>query len=268
MKLTQGQKWIYNRLKDFGFNPDAAGGTDTYYKALRKHLGLKKREEFLDRVDDIIESGFNVEERITEFIGTDLKLLKLVVDIHVSMYILDCILDLLDDLDLDPSHVLELGGANGWALALVEEFLETDIQLSLIERNVNWDVVNEKISVIAQAYKDSSLKENADFAFSIFGAPADEMESLFQCAKRNLALGSYFIAVLRIPNNEALQLVLEQSYRCGFALDQQVSCRVQVNHPEHAWHRESFPVLVFKKELSDGFNKELTLDAFRKHKAE
>lgn len=267
MKLTEGQKWIYNRLKDFGFNPDAAGGTEVYYKALRKHLGLKRREEFLDRIDAIIESRYEIEQRVTELVGSDLRLLKLVVDVYISIYVLDCIMDLLDDMNLDPLHIVDFGGANGWSLLLIKEFLETNVKLSLIEQNKTWDIVSDEIQALWQPYDEVDLKEPADVGVTIFGAPADKLKGLFECAQRNIQEGGYFIAALRIGHDEKLQDCLKLAARCGFELDKENSCNIKVDHPKYPWEGQRFPILVLKKGLVGEIDTKLILTDLRMHKA-
>lgn len=138
---TESLSWINNRLSKFGFYPEFKD-PKKYINALKKYLGIANANRFLDKIDNLIEehsiSGeINIEEKICDLIGSDHKLLKMVYStgIYTSVVILNRIMDLIEDLSLNPEHIVDFGGANGWSLQIIKEFLEEEVKLSIIEQN-------------------------------------------------------------------------------------------------------------------------------------
>jgi hypothetical protein len=236
--------WINERLKKFGFYPEL--NSPTYIKLLKAKKGITKANSFLDQVDMILANSRDQETEIAKLIGEDEELLKLVYStgIRYSVAVLNAVLDVLDDLEVDPAHILELGAANGWALSLLDEYFDSRSKLTLVEKNRVWKAVSPKFNVVNLSYGDYDADTKADLIFTIFGAPYFGFEELVACAARALSDGGYFIAALRIPNELMLSNFIKLGATAGLKFDSKRSGRVAVKSPQA---QERFPILVFQR---------------------
>ena len=242
--MEDSTQWINERLKEFGFVPEL--NSPTYIKLLKAKKGFAKANSFLDQVDMILANSRDQETEIAKLIGEDEELLKLVYStgIRYSVAVLNAILDVLDDLEVDPAHIMELGAANGWALSLLDEYFDSRGKLTLVEKNRVWKAVSPKFNVVNLSYGDYVPETKADLIFTIFGASYFGFEELVACTARALFDGGYFIAALRISNELMLSNFLKIGTTAGLKFDSKRSGRVAVKSPQG---QERFPILVFQR---------------------
>lgn len=242
--MEDSTQWINESLKKFGFVPELT--SPNYIKLLKAKKGLAKANSFLDQVDLILANSPDQETEIANLIGEDEELLKLVYStgIRYSVAVLNAIFDVLDDLDVYPAHILELGGGNGWALSLLDEFFDESCRLTLVEMNKAWQPVTPKLNLVNLRYEAYVPETKADLIFSIFGAPYFGFEELVACAARSLVDSGYFIAALRIPDKIMLTDFLKTCAAAGLELDSKRSGKLAVKSPHG---QERFPILVFKR---------------------
>ena len=242
--MEDSTQWINESLKKFGFYPELT--SPNYIKLLKAKKGLAKANSFLDQVDMILANSSDQETEIAKLVGEDEELLKLVYStgIRYSVHVLNSIFDVLDDLNLYPAHIMELGGANGWALSLLDEYFEENCRLTLVEMNSVWKAVTPKINVVNLKYEDYHTDAKADLIFSIFGAPYFGFEELVACAARTLSDSGHFIAALRISNEMMGTDFLKMCASAGLEFDSKRSGKLAVKSP---YGQERFPILVFKR---------------------
>ena len=245
--MEDSTQWINESLKKFGFVPELT--SPNYIKLLKAKKGLAKANSFLDQVDLILANSRDQETEIAKLIGEDEELLKLVYStgIRYSVAVLNAIFDVLDDLDLYPAHILELGGANGWALSLLDEFFDTSCKLTLVEMNKVWQPVTPNVNLVNLRYDEYDPETKADLIFTIFGAPYFGFKELVACAARELSETGYFIAALRIPNEMILTDFLNRCAAAGLELDSKRSGKIGVKSPNG---QERFPILVFRRGIA------------------
>lgn len=247
---TESLTWINNRLKNFGFYPELKDHRK-YISALKMYLGNANAIRFLNKIDKIIEEDIilekgNTEEKICDLIGSDNRLLKMIYStgLYSSVVILNRIMDLIEDLNLDPSHIVDFGGANGWSLEIIKEFLEEEVKLSLIEQNKNWGVVTDSIILSAETYSLATLTDKADFGISIFGSTKNDYNQFSECVNRNLNNDGIFILTLRIPEDETFEEFINIMNDNGFFLDTKYSEYICFNT---GYYFECFPLMVFRR---------------------
>lgn len=247
---TESLSWINNRLKNFGFYPEFKY-IRKYKNELKMYLGNSNAIRFLKKIDSLFQEHsildeINTEEKICDLIGADEKLLKMVYStgIHISVVILNRIMDLIEDLSLNPEHIVDFGGANGWSLQIIKEFLEDEVKLSLIEQNKTWGVVEDSIILSAETYSLATLTEKADFGISIFGSTNNDYDQFSECVYRNLTNDGIFILTLRIPDDETFMEFMNIMNENGFYLDTKNSEYFCFNT---GYNFECFPLLVFRR---------------------
>lgn len=242
--MEDSKQWINESLKKFGFYPELT--SPNYIKLMKAKKGLAKANSFLDQVDMILANSRDQETEIAKLIGEDEELLKLVYStgIRYSVAVLNAIFDVLDDLEVDPAHILELGAANGWALSLLDEYFDSSCKLTLVEKNRVWKAVSPKFNVVNLSYEDYDTDTKADLIFTIFGAPYFGFEELVACVDRALSARGYFIAALRIPDDLMLSNFLKLCASAGLEFDSIRSGQLTVKAPHGL---ERFPILVFKR---------------------
>ena len=240
--MEDSTQWINESLKKFGFVPELT--SPNYIKLLKAKKGLAKANSFLDQVDLILANSPDQETEIAKLIGEDEELLKLVYStgIRYSVHVLNAIFAVLDDLEVDPAHILELGAANGWALSLLDEYFDTGCKLTLVEMNKVWRAGSPKFNVVNLRYGDYVPETKADLIFTIFGAPYFGFVELVACVARSLSDSGYFIAALRIPDEIMGTDFLKTCTTAGLELDSKLSGELAVKAPHG---QERFPILVF-----------------------
>lgn len=242
--MEDSKQWINESLKKFGFYPELT--SPNYIKLMKAKKGLAKANSFLDQVDMILANSRDQETEIAKLIGEDEELLKLVYStgIRYSVHVLNSIFDVLDDLEVDPAHILDLGAANGWALSLLDEYFDSSCKLTLVEKNRVWKAVSPKFNVVNLSYGDYDTDTKADLIFTIFGAPYFGFEELVTCVDRAMSARGYFIAALRIPDDLMLSNFLKLCASAGLEFDSIRSGQLTVKAPHGL---ERFPILVFKR---------------------
>lgn len=242
--MKDSKQWINESLKKFGFYPELT--SPNYIKLMKAKKGLAKANSFLDQVDMILANSRDQETEIAKLIGEDEELLKLVYStgIRYSVAVLNAIFDVLDDLEVDPAHILELGAANGWALSLLDEYFDNSSKLTLVEKNRVWKAVSPKFNVVNLSYEEYDTDTKADLIFTIFGAPYFGFEELVACVARSLSDSGYFIAALRIPDKIMGTDFLKTCATAGLELDSKRSGKLAVKAPHG---QERFPILVFSR---------------------
>ncbi len=245
---------IKNRLKEFGFFPEFSNKSK-YLAKLKSYLGLKKAEELLDNIDFILENTSDNDKIDTEYeiaklaIG-DPVLINIIYSsgIETSIEIFCEVLNILDNIEIEPHVICDLGGANGWSLQLLDEYFELSSKLILIEQNPTWEVVNPKIVVLNSDYAAVSENLQSELIISIFGSPANNVESLLKCASAIMKKDSLFIVALRIPNNyyfEKFQLIAN---KYGLGVDFNNSKRLQYYHKNNRF-TETFPIFTLSNSI-------------------
>jgi hypothetical protein len=243
--MEDNKSWINENLKNFGFLPELTSSSK-YIKKLRSKMGFAKANSFLNQVDLILENSYDPEFEITKLVGEDEELLKIVFSTGIasSVNVLNSIFDILDELDIFPQQIIELGGANGWALFLLNEFFEESCKMTLVEMNNVWKPVSSKINLINKNYKDFHTEDKSELIITIFGAPENGFHELVECVERSITNEGVFITALRIADDTLLNGFIQKCESVGLGLDMKKSGKLMVK----SWIRdENFPILVFSK---------------------
>ena len=115
---------IINYLRKNGYRPDLCDGNgEKFQKTLYNYLGKDKYEHYC-----LISDNSNSEEEITEFAGTDMKLLKLFQSsqIKISIRFTELILDRIKEIGLSPKNILDLGGSDGWSSNFIRKKINSN----------------------------------------------------------------------------------------------------------------------------------------------
>lgn len=245
---------IKNRLKEFGFFPEFSNNSK-YLAKLKSYLGLKKAEELLDNIDLILETTSNndkidTEYEIAKLANGDPALLNIIYSsgIETSIEIFCEVLNILDNIEIEPHVICDLGGANGWSLQLLDEYFDHNSKLFLIEQNPTWEVVNPKIVVLNLDYAVVSDNLQTDLIISIFGSPANNIESLLRCASVVMKKDSLFIVALRIPNNYYFEKFQLSANKYGLGVDFNNSKRMKYFHKVKSFS-ETFPIITLSNSI-------------------
>lgn len=178
---------IQNYLRKYGYRPDLSDGIfDKYEQALYKYLGREKYDEFRYTRASLEQAGKS--EELLEYIGEDEKLTRLVLSgqIQASIDILNFILPVLKEKKVNPSNILELGGADGWALDFLAKKYGWEGTLTVLDGHPLWKSKNPKISIVNSRYSDFDGERKYDLIFSLLGTMQPVEDGFFQCISRSL----------------------------------------------------------------------------------
>ncbi|RPA66883.1 class I SAM-dependent methyltransferase [Cyclobacteriaceae bacterium YHN15] len=247
-------KNLKKHLQEFGFKTELSGLNDPtgkkaekFYKTLKQYLGPFRFEEYLDLQDS---SGSPEDEsKLMKFIGKDETLFRLLLSFQIEMSeeIFKEILSIVKALGLQPKSVLELGGANGWALDyLADEGFDNTEELIVLDSFPNWTPVSEDIKIISSDYFTFNPDQKFDLIFSILGFSSEDYSAFVEKSISMLADEGFLILGLRISNEKSFDDILDTIYGLGCHLRYDQSKRIQIG-------QEQIPVLTIqhgKKELS------------------
>ena len=189
---------INNYLNKLGYRPDLSDGVyDKYEKVLHKYLKDIRYQQFCS----LRESG-TTEEDIINFIGNDLRLLKLVSSgqLKISIVILEEIINTIRELDINPINILDLGGSDGWACNYLFKHLNLDSSLTVVDKNTMYDAVSENIEITNADYSRYVNKDGHDLIISILGAPYHNLSDLYKCISQSLTENGKALLGLRISS--------------------------------------------------------------------
>ncbi len=244
---------IKNRLKEFGFFPEFSNKSK-YLTKIRSYLGVKEANYLLNNIDFILgtSNAENAENDIANLIGEDNTLLKIIYStgIETSAVIFNSMLNILDTTTIEPKKIADLGGANGWALELLEEYFEISSDLILIEQNSAWGKVKENIECIYEEYNSVKSCRNVDLAISIFGISAFDPESLLKCATNILSKDGCLLIALRIPDNSTFKKFQLIAKSFGFGILIENSRRV-IYQNQSSKMIETFPLLFLSNSITN-----------------
>ena len=229
---------INNYLRKIGYRPDLSDGILLKYeKALNNYLGDKQYDDFCRARD----SAKN-ENDILEFVGPDLKLLKLILSgqITISTKILERIIDRLRLLNKAPKNLLDLGGAEGWASSFLNKSLNFNCPITVVDRNPVFKPSGEELLIINEDYGNFSPNNNFDLIISILGAPISGLDELFGVIDRSISVDGSALLGLRIPTpiEYASAIDLAGKYNLAFQVDECESIEV---------FGDSFPLIYLKR---------------------
>ena len=225
-------------LRKYEYNPELSDGIlNKYEEKLFRYLGQEKYIEFSE-----LRQFHGPEELITNYIGSDIKLLKLVFSsqIKISKTILENILEKLKKLKPTINSILELGGADAWALDYLSKSYISANRLINLEKNPIWKNKNEQIHQVNKDYIDYQSENKFDLIFSILGAPISNITALLNCVKNNLDDNGICIVGIRIPNENQFIELIENLSDFGLSINKSLSNRISVNN-------EKLTVLCLKK---------------------
>lgn len=245
IKINNSKTIIKSRLKELGYFPEL-NTSSKYIAKLRSKMGLNSANHFLRQVDLILENSNDPEFEIAKLIGDNDELLRMVYStgIESSIYIMDAIFEILDQTQISPNHIIDLGGANGWSLVLLQEYFEESFTMTSVEQNQFWKSVSPEITTVNERYADFHSEQKANLIISIFGSTMDDTVELFECVERNLTDDGVFITGLRIPDNYYFELVSQKASQIGLNVDLDKSGKVFV---KSSIGTERFPILVFSR---------------------
>ncbi len=234
------------KLSQFGFFPEFTN-KKKYLAKVKSYLGVNEANKLLNNIDFILNTSKpeDAENDIAKLIGQDVGLLKIVYSsgIDTSSFVFNSMLNILDLTNFEPKIITDLGGANGWALELLEEYYELNSDLILIEQNSTWGKVNENISCINKDYIDVTEKLNSDLIISIFGISAIDPEPILKCAFNIISKNGHLLISLRIPDNSTFRKfqLIAKSYGLEIILEN--SRRIRYQH-KSSNTIETFPILL------------------------
>jgi hypothetical protein len=257
---------IINKLRQFGFFPEFSNRSK-YLAKIKSYLGVKESNKLLDNIDFFINTSKpkDFENDMSKLIGDDIGLLKIVYStgINTSAYIFNSMLNILDTINIEPKTITDLGGGNGWALELLEEYFELSSDLILIEQNSTWGKVNENIICINDEYNSVTKNLNSDLVISIFGIFPDDPEPLLRCAFNIMSKDGYLLIALRISDNSTFSKFQLSAKSFGFGIISESSIRICYLN-KSADMIESFPILLMSN--SSTSNKILKLEDLKLEK--
>jgi len=239
------------KLQQFGFFPEFSN-TSKYISKIKSYLGVRQANNILNNIDFILGTSKveDAENDIADLIGNDDILLKIIYStgIETSAVIFNSMLNILDKTAINPKIIADLGGANGWALVLLEEYFENNSILLLIEQNKTWGRVNSDIQCIYEKYNNVSIDKKVDFAISIFGISAFNSEALLKCASYILSDEGYLLLALRIPDDSTFRNFQIIAKSNGLGIIQDFSRRV-IYQNQSSKRTETFPIIMLSKSI-------------------
>ena len=229
---------IINYLRKNGYRPDLCDGNgEKFQKTLYNYLGKDKYEHYC-----LISDNSNSEEEITEFAGTDMKLLKLFQSsqIKISIRFTELILDRIKEIGLSPKNILDLGGSDGWSSNFIRKKINSNSTITVIDKNKNFIPVEDDITIHNIKYSEFTSEEKFDLVVSILGSPMDGIEDLYSCINRVLSDEGIVFLGLRISSTSDYTRSLEIANNLGFSYSSEFSERIIV-------FDESVPFICLKR---------------------
>ena len=229
---------IVNYLRKNGYRPDLCDGIgEKYQKTLFNYLGDEKYEQYC-----YIADNSSSEEEITEFAGTDIKLLKLLhsSQIKISIRFTELILDRVKELGLSPKNILDLGGSDGWSSNFIRKKTNPNSTITVVDKNKIFNPVEDDITIYNHKYSEFTSEKKFDLVVSILGSPMDGIDDLYSCVNRVLSDGGIVFMGLRISSTSDYIRSLEIANSLGFSYSSEFSERITV-------FDESLPLICLKR---------------------
>ena len=241
---------IKNHLRNYGYYLEYSLNDDLCSKELRKYLGRKKYDKFWTHVDNMVSLlGTNdVEKIIRDFIGEDLKFLKILLSgqIIISVSIIE---EIINSIKRNSSFlnkkldILELGGYDGWTSDYLDLSIENELNLDVVDFEKSKNNPNKNIQLINSDYKDFLSKKKYDIVFSVLGINYNNINILLNCVLQNINKGGYVYLGLRVqPDN--YDSVNNKLINLGFTKVDENLKIVTVNKDTG---QEHFPLFQYKK---------------------
>jgi hypothetical protein len=205
-------------LRQLDFHPEFCVNHDQYIHEIQSHLGKEQGDKFLKKIDSMNKRGTFSEEKLTKMIDSDVKLLKLVfsTQIQISSDFLENMIPLIEANENKPESVLELGGANGWALAYLKKKFDSLSECHLVDSNPTWGVVDPIIQVFWQDYAEYAPTQKFDLIISILGVKNGEWSKLLKPIVLGSTADTQILLGLRI-NPSDLNRFLNDCEACQLA---------------------------------------------------
>jgi len=242
---------INNHLRNYGYNLEYSLNDDLCSKELRKYLGRKKYDKFWTHVDNMVSlSGTtnDVEKIIRDFIGEDLKFLKILLSgqIIISVSIIE---EIINSIKSNPSFlnkkldILELGGYDGWTSDYLDLSIENELNIDVVDIEKSENNPNKNIRLINSDYKNFISKKRYDIVFSVLGINYNNIDVLLNCILQNINKDGYVYLGLRVQP-DSYDSVNDKLINLGFnKVDEELKI-IPVNKDTG---QEHFPVFKYKK---------------------
>ena len=229
---------IKNYLRKHGYRPDLCDGNwEKFQKTLFKYLGEEKYDDYCE-----ISSNQTSEDDIIDFVGTDVKLLKLFMSsqIEVSIRFTELIIEKLKKIGLSPKKILDLGGSDGWSSNYLRKIINQDSDITVVDKNKNYKPVEKNIFIHNITYSEFKTEEKFDLIISILGSPIEGMKELLTCIEKSLSIEGIVFLGLRISTVSHYIKLLEISNSLGLTYYSEHCEKISV-------FDESFPFICLKR---------------------
>lgn len=217
---------INSYLRKHGYRPELSDGIlEKHEKALASYLKETHYSEFCD-----LRDYASSEEEILNYIGDDERFLKIVfsAQMQMSISILEKISSIINNRPESPNQILDLGGADGWAINYLNESLNLKCPLTVVDLNNRWNLVNENITFINKSYSEFKNETKFDLIISILGAPYDNLMELFNCIKHSISNKGIALVGLRIASDYKYIKALEIADSLGLRVIPDFSNKLKI----------------------------------------
>ncbi len=217
---------INSYLRKNGYRPELSDGIyDKYEKAIASYLKETNYNEFCD-----LREYASCEEEILDFIGDDERFLKIVfsAQIQISICILEKIISVIKNRPESPNQILDLGGADGWAINYLNESLNLKCPLTVVDLNNRWNLVNDNITLVNKTYSEFKNETKFDLIISILGASNDNLIELFTCIKHSISNKGMALVGLRIASDYQYTKALEIADSLGLRITPDLSSKLKI----------------------------------------
>lgn len=236
---------IKNHLRKYGYRPDLSDGIlDKYEDSLAKYLSSERYEEFYYlRMNST--NNENHFMKVLNFIGEDSKLLRLALSsqLSISISLLQKVVDVIKVSKIIPKRVLELGGADGWALDYIDKKFNWSSELVNVEKYDKWVPKSKKITQLPISYAQFYDEHKYDLIFGILSCEAREVKDLIECISKHIDKGGIVCLGLRIAHDRYYREFIDLAIANGLSFDLNYCESIQV-------YDEGIPFMVLRKKTS------------------
>ena len=215
---------ITSLVRKYGYKPELGTDLDRYKTKLYEYLGKEKYASFWD----LRHSENHDEDMIFKFIAEDQKLLRLIFSsqIYMSISLTEHIFKSAHSKLSGCNSVLELGGADGWALDFLQKKYSHLVKLVNVDFRTIWNIQNEKINQIQSTYSGFRSSEKFDLIFSILGSPLTNSEELLNCISENLKPDGVALIAIRLSSENNFVKMLDNIYSSNLSIEPASSSRI------------------------------------------
>ena len=181
-----------------------------------------------------------------QFIGEDEVFFKTVISMQIqnSADLFQEILTSINELEIEPKRVLELGGANGWATDYLKKYVFSELEMAVVVDSFPaWTPIAKDIDLVALDYFSYNPEVKFDFIFSILGYSTRNHSAFVEKAISVLEDGGYLILALRIATDEMYEYVENTATSLGCELVPEGCKKVESG----TFFTEIFPVITIRK---------------------